>query len=570
MGETSHAKIRSAATGDTRPDGRAELARWSRRAAPYTRLSMLANGLQTLCAIGFAAAFAGAVAALADGRDPTLSLGLAALFVGLRAGLGYLSQLTAEKAGERLVCTARQDIMRLTGEGGPTVLDGAPTGERIAQLVDRTALLAGHTAQWLPGRMAAIITPVLVLIAVFTQSWLAGVLILVSTLMLPVFIWLTASETAALARAQQASLDALAGVFETRTRIAGTIRAFNAVTREADTIHAATGELARKTMAILRVAFLSTAVLEFFSSVSIALVAVYVGFKLLGVFPFPTGEILTLREGLMALILAPEFFAPIRQLSSLHHARSDAAAAAESLAGLTNAEPSTPPVRLPPLDHAPTIDWQAVALGRGGHRVLDPVTATARAGEITVLWGPSGSGKTTLLLSLLGLAETLTGQIRVDGAPLETGHSLAASAAYIGQRPWAVEGSVRDNLRLAGTAADDEAMCNALVAAGCDSFLGPKDSMLDVEIGAGGAGLSGGELQRLAIARALVGEARLLLLDEPSAHLDESREQALLATLRRIAPDRTILVASHSAAVRQMADRIIALETDTAKAEAAS
>ncbi|MEA1941155.1 MAG: thiol reductant ABC exporter subunit CydD [Pseudomonadota bacterium] len=538
--------------------GAARLKAWNRAGRSAVRLSILAVLLDSFAAIAFAFGFAGTIAALADGQDAMAHLALAGTALALRGVFGWLRTQASEHAGQSLVAAARIDIARSAGKTGPALFDGADHGTRTAQLVDRTALLAGHASQWLPGRMAAVVTPVCIVAAVFTQSWLAGTMILASTVMLPVFIWLTASETAALARAQQASLDSLAGVFEARVRMAGTIRAFNGVAREAGTIEAAADELARRTMAILRVAFLSTAVLEFFASISIALVAVYVGFKLLGVFPFETFETLTLQEGLVALILAPEFYAPIRQLSGLHHARSDASASAATLGTLTADAGCPATTRLPERDCAPHIVWNKVDLARSGTTVVSGVTASAEPGTITVLWGPSGSGKTSLLLSLIGLAEPVGGHIAVDGEALGAGHSLAASAAWIGQKPWALEGSVRDNLRLAAPpVTPDSGLTAALEAAGC-GFLDARGG-LDYRLGPAGQGLSGGELQRLALARAIAGDARLLLLDEPTAHLDAEREAAFLKQVRKLAIGRTVLIASHHEAVRALADRVIDL-----------
>lgn len=532
---------------------------WARAARHDVRLAELAILMDTLAAIAFALGFATAISALVDGRNALPALLVAAAALIGRGGFSWLRSQASERAGQGLVAAARQDMAGLAAKTGPALFDGAPAGERTAQLVDRTAILAGHAAHWLPGRTAAVLTPVLVVIAIFTQSWLAGALILASTVMLPVFIWLTASETAALARAQQGALDTLAGTFESRVRMAGTIRAFNGVAREAGVIEAAADELARRTMAILRVAFLSTAVLEFFASISIALVAVYVGFKLLGVFPFETFETLTLREGLAALVLAPEFFAPVRQLSALHHARSDARAGAESLAQLAGTGDKAPIVRLEALGQAPRIAWQSADLARSGQTVVRDFNAVAEPGRITLLWGPSGCGKTSVLMSLLALAEPVRGEIRVDGDVLPAGHSLAISIAWIGQKPWALEGTIRDNLRLAAPDADDTACLAALDTAGYD-FIADRPDGLDMRIGPGGSGLSGGELQRLALARALLAGAPVLLFDEPTAHLDAERQDALLATLRQLASGRTVIMASHDPAARDIADAVIVME----------
>lgn len=523
----------------------------------YQWLAALAIALDAAAAIGFAYSFASAISLMTTGGEalPWLAGAIGALCV--RALAQALRGQVSAAAGARMVKEARTAVLKAVATAGPAGLDGGTDGERSAQIVDRTALLAGHAAQWLPGRLATVLVPVLIVAAIFSQSWLAGVLILVSTLMLPIFIWLTASETASLARAQQDSLDSLAGTFEGRARMAGTLRAFNGVDREARTIERSADELASRTMKILRVAFLSTAVLEFFSAISIALVAVYVGFKLLGVFPFETFETVTLVEGLTALILAPEFFAPIRQMSVLHHARSDARAAAELLSGLV--KPSTLPgtQHLPRRQNAFSIHWHSVDLKRGKDCVLKGFTGAAVPGEITLLWGRSGSGKTTALMSLLGLAESVAGEIRAGDIALNTRQSLAASAAWIGQKPWALEGSIRDNLRLGAPGASDDAMLLALERADCMRFLSGRRGALDYALRGGGAGLSGGELQRLAMARALLMDAPLWLLDEPTAHLDEKAQQQFLALVQRHKAGRTIVFASHSPAVREAADHVI-------------
>ncbi|HOY78796.1 MAG TPA: ATP-binding cassette domain-containing protein, partial [Hyphomonadaceae bacterium] len=415
----------------------------------------------------------------------------------------WLSERAAARAGILLVEAARSEILAKVKESGAAPLLGEAAGARVSQIVDRTSLLSGWASRWSPGSRLAVLTPVVILIAVATQSWVAMLLLAVSVATLPLFLWLTIGETRAVASSQQASLDALSSVFQTRTEHAGLIRAFRAIGREAAIVASASEALRQRTMRVLRIAFLSTAVLEFFSAASIALLAVYIGFKLLGLFPFETGENVTLQEGMMVLILAPEFFAPIRRLSSLHHDRADAVAAA-SVLGDWLAVHDEARQTLPALRKPPRILFQNVSIAIGSRPAVRGLTFEAAPGCITAISGPSGSGKTSSLLSLLGLARLTVGVVTVDGVPLPPGGSLASSTAYVRQSPWLFEGTLAENLRVGRPDASDEDLHAALDDVGASRLASDQNGGLARQIGRGGQGLSGGERQRIAIARALL------------------------------------------------------------------
>jgi ATP-binding cassette subfamily C protein CydD len=341
---------------------RTALRRWAHASQLAVHLGLVCQLVAIAGWIGIAWGIGHSVSAMAAGQPAGIGLPIAAAGVLVRGISGWLADRLLSRAGQAMVNSARAEIFETLPKAGAGWLGGADAGTRTAQIIDRTTKLEGYPSRWLPGMRLAIAGPVLVLVAVATQTWLAAILLLVSVMVLPLFIWLTASETAARAKAQQAALDDLSGAFQARAAQSGLIRAFRGIRRETATLEETSTQLRDRTMAILRVAFLSTAVLEFFASVSIALVAVYIGFKLLGVFPFGTGETLTLAEGLTALILAPEFFSPIRKLSSLHHDRADAAAAAGMLSDWIEHRTDHPVKRLARLDTAPLILFENVCL----------------------------------------------------------------------------------------------------------------------------------------------------------------------------------------------------------------
>ncbi|MEO1642785.1 MAG: thiol reductant ABC exporter subunit CydD [Pseudomonadota bacterium] len=535
------------------------LQNWAASARRETGYVTALNALASLAWIGLAFSLGIVVEALLGGQDATIALIFGAVCVALRAGLIVAGDRLSIIAGHKMVSYARGTILGTLKVKGAPFIFGRSSGERVSEIIDRTAKLEGYAARWIPGMRHSLIGPIIIVIAVFTQSWVAGALLLLTVCMTPVFLWLTGTATAAAAKAQQDSLEALSGAFETRAANAGLIKMFRAVGRETQALQDAAEEVAARTMRVLRYAFLNTAVLEFFASISIAMVAVYIGFKLLGEFPFATGETLTLKEGMIALVLAPEFFAPIRRLSSLHHDRGDATAAAEHLALWLNEDGVITPTRLPRLADAPSLVFDRVTLSYDGETpCVSDVSFDVQPGQLTVISGPSGSGKTSLLLSLLATLHRLEGEIKIDDRALANNESLAESMSFVRQSPWAVEGNVRDNLQLLSTQ-EDENLFKVLLDVGLATNEYEALKLLDRALGRGGEGLSGGQRQRLTLARALLRDAPIWLFDEPSSHLDPEAEADLIALIQRHKNTRTVLVASHSRAFKNAADCLIDL-----------
>ncbi|MEZ5954701.1 MAG: thiol reductant ABC exporter subunit CydD [Hyphomonas sp.] len=542
------------------PDSPAKqsLQRWNAHARDAQRLVLMAQLTALLGWIAVAWGIGHSVGASSLGAPDNTGLLIAASGALVRAGANWAADTFAAAAGRAMTSAARQELFSTLTESGAGWLAGADAGTRTAQIVDRTGKLWGYAARWLPGTRLAAIGPLVILVAIASQSWVAALLLFLCLAVTPLFFWLTTGETISRARTQQAALDHLAGSFQARAAQSGLIRAFRAVGRETAYLKQAAEDLREGTMSILRIAFLSTAVLEFFSSISIALVAVYVGFKLLGVFPFETGETLTLAQGLTALILAPEFFAPIRKLPGLHHDRADATAAGEILSGWLSRGNAQTVHRLPLRPSPPVITFQEASLGWPGHApVLAGVSFAAAPGKLTILSGPSGSGKSTCLLSLIGRAQVSGGAVDVAGKPLSAGDSLADSVAFLGQTPWLMEGTIRDNIAIAAPGAPDDEIASAAERAGVLAFAAKADGGLDRRLARFGAGLSGGQRQRIALARALLRKSPILLMDEPTAHLDPDAEEDFIQKIRALSQTHTVLVASHSPALIAAADQVI-------------
>jgi ATP-binding cassette subfamily C protein CydD len=514
----------------------------------HDRASLLLM-LDTAAAIGFAAAIAGGIAAIAGGT-PLLRWALLAVVAGV--GRGMLA-LAAVRSGADHAATVKRVQRRRVVDCALHRAPGAASdaGTLAMRIVDAVEALDGHVARFLPARRAATIVPFIVLAATACASRVAAAILAATLLPFVAAMILAGGAAADESRRQFVALGRLSGRFADRVRMLPAILAFRAETRETMAIGAAAEELARRTLRVLRVAFLSSAALEFFAALSVALVAVYCGFTLLGLLPFPAPETLSLGQAFFVLALAPEFYAPMRRLAAAYHDRQAAETAAGTLMPLpvpirsASAAPAAPPLVLRDVTiRYPGSDRAAVS----------GLTCRIAAGEIVALLGPSGSGKTSLLHLLLGLAPLSAGSITAAGRPLL---SLAGQAGWAGQHPLLVAGTIRDNLLLANPHADAAALRRAIVAAGLGPMLARRPAGLDTRLDARGSGLSGGERRRLALARALLKPAPFLLLDEPTAHLDADAEAALIATIAQAARGRTTLIATHSPALAAIATRII-------------
>ncbi|MFE8583444.1 thiol reductant ABC exporter subunit CydD [Sphingomonas sp. NCPPB 2930] len=507
--------------------------------------------LDTLAAIGFAAGIAGGVAAVAN-RGAVLPWALLAISMGMARG--WFAMLAVRQGAARAGLVKRAQRRRVVAaalfrEAGMPV----DSGQLATQAVDAVEALDGFVARFLPARRAAAIAPVLVLAATACASPVAAVILAATLLPFVAAMILAGGAAADESRRQFLALHRLSARFADRVRALPVVLAFRAETRETQAIGAAAQELAERTMRVLRIAFLSSAALEFFAALSVALVAVYCGFSLLGLLPFAAPETLSLPRAFFVLALAPEFYAPMRRLAAAYHDKQGAETAAETLMPLGEPERAVPVVAA-----AGVLTLRDVTIHYPGSDTpaVSRLSLSVGAGETVALLGPSGSGKTSVLHLLLGLAPLSAGTVEMGGVALT---SLAGQASWVGQHPLLIAGTIRENLLLAHPEATALALQRAVVVAGLVPMLRRRPGGLDAPLDARGSGLSGGERRRIALARALLNPAPFLLLDEPTAHLDAVAEAALIRTIGGAARGRTTLIATHSPALAAIATRVIHL-----------
>ncbi len=552
-----------------------------RRSTPVILLGLLNTGLaigQAWCiAVVLARALAWTVVPHADrpGSGTRSDWTLLALF-GLFAVVRAILQVQQETRAAGTAAVARR---RLRGEAlsailscGPSLLRRETGGALTALVVDRIEALDGFFGRWIPAASLAVVSPLLVLAVVcVVQPWSALVLLFCG-LAVPVSQAAFGIGTAVAARQQFTAMARLQARFLDRMRGIATIVLAGRAEDEALRLGAAADELRRRTMRVLRIAFLSSAALDCAFAAALVLIALLDGHALLArnTLASAAGSAL-LPRSLFALVLVPEFFAPLRSFALAYQDRMQAAGAAEALDTLARTPATAPPplAAQGPLTvrtvaaHGVTVAFEQVGFTWDTARgpVLAGISFRIPARETVLLVGPSGSGKSTLIEMLLGFIVPDSGRITVNGADLATivPDALSQMTGWIGQRPLLFAGTIRENVLFARPDASSAELSAALRAAAVDTFAATLADGLDTRIGEGGHGLSGGQAQRVAIARAFLRNAPLLLLDEPTAHLDPVTEREILDSLKRLAVGRTVLLASHSSAAHAFPGRRIHL-----------
>jgi len=512
---------------------------------------------------------AGAIAWLIQGglvaHRPVAQLGPAfgvlALAVLLRSVLGGLSQKAAGEVADAARLALRAQVYRRLLGKGPLWLRQRRSGELGELLLAHGDAIEGYYAGFQPVRAEVMVVPLLIVAAVAWVDWTVALILLCTGPLVPVFMMLVGWGAEAAGREQLQELARMGGHFADRIKGLGLLRLYGRGADELAGIAAAAEGVRRRTMKVLRIAFLSSTVLEFFASVSVAMVALYLGLSYLGMISLHA-TVPTLGTGVFCLLLAPEFYAPLRRLAAHYHDRANALAAAAEVERLLEddgdavdvAPPAIPACAPEPAQaHAPLLAARSLALRPmgAGHDVLTDFSLDIAAGQRLALVGASGSGKSTLLEALAGWLPPRGGRI-----VLREG----VRVGYAGQRPYLFHGSIADNLRLADPGASDARLRAVAEAAQVMRFAGQLPQGLDTVIGERGFGLSGGEARRIGLARLLLRDPDLLLLDEPTAFLDPQTEADLLQSLACFTRGRAVLMATHSAAAMRWADGVVRLD----------
>lgn len=475
----------------------------------------------------------------------------------LRFGAVWASEHFGFAASAKVMRALRARLLDRVEAIGPVGLAEARTGELVAALADGVRAVEPYYSRYIPASVLAVMLPLAVLVAVFPFDWVSGLILLATAPFIPLFMILIGKGTEALNQRQWRRLARMSGHLLDAVQGLATLKAFNAAGRMVGEVAVVADEYRRDTMAVLRVAFLSSLVLEFFATVSIALVAIFIGFRLLW------GE-MAFFPGLFVLLLAPEFYAPLRAMGTAYHARMEAIGAAERLVALEDMPALAETGGATPLPDPETISirFEDVRLAFPDGRIaLDGVSFTVAAGETVALVGPSGAGKSSILNLVLGFVRPTSGRVLVNGVPLAELDlaDVRRHMAYMPQRPRLFAGTLGANIAPGEAAPDAGRLVRAVADAGLADVVAALPGGLAAEVGEGGAGLSGGQAHRLAVARAFYRAAPLVVLDEPTAHLDRQSEAEVQAALSRLLAGRTGLVAAHRLASVAAADRILVL-----------
>ncbi|NMC80508.1 MAG: thiol reductant ABC exporter subunit CydD, partial [Chloroflexi bacterium] len=485
------------------------------------------------------------------------------LIILLRAGVAFAGELAAGAAALKVKANLREMLLRRLFELGPAYTQEEHSGELVTTVVEGIEALDAYFSQYLPQLVLAALIPLLILLAVFPIDGLSGLVLLFTAPLIPVFMILIGQNAKTLTLRQWNTLQRMSVHFLDTLQGLTTLKMLNRSRERVDSIRQVSERYRQATLRVLRLTFLSALVLEMVGTISVAIVAVQIGIRLL------YGHI-GFEEAFFILVIAPDFYLPLRTLGLRFHAGTSGVAAAQRIfevleAPRPSAAPAPGPVRreirlAPPFELA--FEGVGFTYPNRSEAALDGVTFEIHSGQRVALVGPSGSGKSTLLHLLLRFGEPQSGRILLNRAPLSeiALEDWRTQVAWVPQQPYLFNDTLSANIRLGNPQASPEAVRQAALQANLDDFIQSLPNGYETEIGERGARLSSGQAQRLALARAFLKDAPLMVMDEPTAHLDPEQEDVLREAVYRLGQGRTVVMIAHRLATLQQADAILVLQ----------
>ncbi|WP_406284415.1 thiol reductant ABC exporter subunit CydD [Embleya sp. NBC_00896] len=479
-----------------------------------------------------------------------------------RSVLAWLTEVVAHRTSAAVKSQLRSRLLAHVVRLGPAWLNHERSGELTTLATRGVDALDGYFARYLPQLILSITVPVAVLARVVFGDWISALTIAVTLPLIPLFMALIGMATQKYMDRRWTVLNRLAGHFLDVVAGLPTLKVFGRAKAQAASIRTITDDYRKATLKTLRIAFLSSFALELLATISVALVAVGVGLRLVD------GD-LSLETALVVLILAPEAYLPLRQVGAEYHASVEGVSAADQVFAVLETAPEVPAGTTEvPDPRSADLVLTGLTVQHQGRTDASPadVDLVVRPGETLALTGPSGCGKSTLLSVLLGFTRPTAGRVTVGGVDLAELDPAAwrAHIAWVPQRPYLFAGTIGANVRLARPDADDARVRRALADAGAADFVAAAGG-LDAPLGEDGAGLSAGQRQRLALARAFLADRPILLLDEPTSNLDGDSEATIVEAVRRLARGRTVVLVAHRPALLPLADRVVALTSAPAE-----
>lgn len=494
-------------------------------------------------------------------EDVRAALYVLTVVVLVRIALAYISERLAFKSSAAAKSQLRLGVLEHVMRLGPVWLSRQNSAE-LTQLTTRGVDgLDAYFSRYLPQLVLAVMVPLCVGLVILTQDLLAAVIVLVTVPLIPVFMILIGLYTQGRVDKQWSTLSRLSGHFVDVVAGMSTLKAFGRAGAQAKTVREIGDRYQSATMGVLRVSFLSALVLEVLAMLSVALVAVSIGLRLVD-------GTMTLQAGLLVLILVPEVYLPLRMVGTHFHAAAEGLGAARQMIEILEEDPpaSGPRTDVPDLATA-TISFSDVGVGYVGREdsAVEGLSFAIAPGSVTALVGPSGCGKSTALAVLERFIDVDAGSVWVEsnGSQVELREyaidAWRRAVAWVGQDPTMVSGSLADNVRLANSSASDSDVLRALEVVGLTHLVAELPDGIATVLGEGGRALSAGQARRVALARAFCQQAGLVLLDEPTAALDVESEALVIAAVAELAKTRTVLVVAHRPALVELADHVVDL-----------